>query len=127
VRVSGFDYADSGLHADFWRPKEHEEMASLCDERIMETDEESIPRFQREVMEEMLRLGGELGEEGLGRCLRAFLSRNRWVIPALTERVKYKGRDAWVFVANWGLGYGHIVLEVVDEETCGRFFFERCR
>jgi ligand-binding sensor domain-containing protein len=151
VRVSGFEYVRQGLLADFWSTREHERMARICmkksflrklwlflgarlrrisEERLREADEEALAKLRGEVMEEMLKLGERLKEKGLERCLRAFMSIHGLAIPALADRIKYQGRDAWVFAANWGFDprdYSHIILEVIDEETGETLFSERCR
>jgi|GEM_PF-5362319 streptogramin lyase len=154
VRVSGFEYVDASLNADFWSTKEHKRMARICmkksfglflrklwlflgirlrkvnEEKLREADEKALAKLRGEVMEEMLRLGERLKEKGLEKCLRAFMGAHGLAIPALAERIKYRGRDAWVFAANWGFGsmdYSHIILEVIDEETGETLFSERCR
>jgi hypothetical protein len=154
VRVSGFEYVRQGLLADFWSTREHERMARICmkksllplmrklwlflgmrlgrisEEKLREADQEALAKLRGEVMEEMLKLGRRLKERGLEKCLQAFMSAHGLAIPALAEKIKYQGKDAWVFAANWGFGsmdYSHIIIEVIDEETEETMFSERCR
>jgi hypothetical protein len=122
VRVSYTEYESPGeVRFDFWSLKEHKLMA--------EAKVEDFQGFQRGHVEEIKSLARELGED-LNPIIDTVLGKHRVLVPCYAEKIRYKGRDSWVVVANWEMEeempLSHIAILVIDEETKEVVVYEQC-